>query len=382
MEHSILAPSNAGVWVKCPGSIKVTPHGLTQDPDSGLEGEASHFIASQQLLHPGQSPVLGAQSPEGTIITEEMAEAAEVYVQDVESVGLAKGVQNLGGVEQRVTAPTIHKEVFGTVDAWTFHPHTRTLYVWDYKYGWGLVEAFENWQLVCYAVGLLDMLRQARGVVDLDVTVKMRVAQPRPYHAEGPVREWSINGGDLRAYANLLAHAAAAALGPDPDITSGKQCRYCLGRSVCPVAREAALHAVDLTEKAAVLDLPVEAVGNEYAVLLRAQKAIEYRVTGLAAQLTAQIKDGKAVPGWCLEPGRGKKVWKVPPEKVLALGKAFGADFEKPADTITPSQAKKMKGVDAGMVEAYTRSEDGAKKLTPFDKTLAAKAFKPQKTKE
>lgn len=376
-KHSKLAPSSAATWVKCPGSIIVAPQGPESDPDTGREGDAAHWVATDRLNGVELGFALGVRHPNGVVITEEIANHAEVYVQDVLDTVHRWYGDNHARAEKTVRIARIHSNCYGTVDAWAFDHTTNTLYIWDFKYGWGLVEVYENWQLICYAIGLINQFVD-RGIYDTDITIKMRIVQPRPYHRDGPIREWSVPAVELRAYGNMLYNAATKALGSDPQVVSGSHCRYCTGRSICPAARKATLHAIDLTEKATVDSLPEEALGFEFQMLQRAKEMIDHRITGLEVLMKTKILAGTNIPGWCVEPGTGRRAWKESVNNVVNLGQLMGLDLKKPIEVITPSQAKGLKGADKALIDSQSEVEQTAFKLIPIEKSAAYVAFKKE----
>ena len=374
-KDSKIAPSSAATWVKCPGSVVVAPQGPESGSDSGREGDAAHWVAAGLLA--GQ--LWQDAAPNGVIITDKIVGHVALYVGDVQgTLGSMEGFSTPGvGCEDSINIARIHPQCFGSVDFWVFNPDTNTLYLWDFKYGWGLIEVFENWQLICYALGLVDYLTGGN-LFDTDITVVMRIVQPRPYHRDGPIREWSVPAVELRGYGNRLYNAAAEALGSNPRIVSGSHCRYCAGRSICPAARQATLFAIDLTEKATVDSLPVEALGFEFQMLQRAKEMIDHRITGLEALIKTKILAGTNVPGWCIEPGTGKRVWKESVKNVIALGQVMGIDLEKPKAAITPSQAKLLKGANEALINSQSEVERTAFKLIPVEKSVAYAAFKKE----
>lgn len=77
--HSILAPSGAERWVNCTGSVELCRQFPERDDSpAAREGEAAHWVASEALS--GRSVAVGALAPNGTAITAEMIEGAELYV--------------------------------------------------------------------------------------------------------------------------------------------------------------------------------------------------------------------------------------------------------------------------------------------------------------
>ena len=313
----------------------------------------------------GAEPAIGQSTPNGIILTADHIDYARVYTHDIRTTMPPDTL----AVEAPVKAvERIHPESWGSVDCYAYNAKARILYVWDYKYGYGLVEAFENWQLINYTVGILDSL----GVQDDRVTVRMTVIQPRAPHPEGPIRRWVVKGSDLRPHANQLHAAAHEALGPNPAIRSGDHCKNCTARHACPAAHKAALFAVDVTDRAEPYELDEAAIGLQLTVLKRAAKAIECRLTALETQAEGKIRAGGMIPGWAMERGAaGKLAWTKPDGEVLALGNLLGIELSKP---MTPTQAGKA-GLPKELIEVYATRSPGALKLVKASTTLAAKIF-------
>lgn len=356
--HSVLSPSSADRWVHCPGSVSLSA--LFPD-DSGAaaeEGTAAHWVGSEVLEGRGGDPFVGRTAPNSVIITEEIEDAAKVYVQHVRSIA-SRGQKLM--VERTIPIAPIHAECFGTFDC-AFWNGPKELHIWDLKYGYGIVEPRDNWQLICYAAGLLEGLS---GIEDQTVQVNLHIVQPRPYHANGPVRTWSVAASDLRGKINKLAHAAALALGGNPETVSGPHCKYCRARHVCASAQKMALWATEYTESARVEELSPDALAIEIRTLQRAAEAITYRLTGLEAQGKALIKSGAVLPGFALQNGNGRQDWSVPLQEVFAMGDLLGVDLRKTA-AITPTQAKKAGLAEEVIATLSARSASEAK-LVPFD---------------
>lgn len=342
-----------------------------QDEAEGVEGTACHFLGSEALLGRPMLPV-GATAPNGVILVEEVVEAATVYIEAVREA--AGGLPLV--VEHPVAIPTVHPECWGTGDCWWYNPARKELHVADLKYGWAIVEAEGNWQLCCYALGAMEIIRPgdiAPGIFDQDLTIVFHIIQPRPFHILGAVREWRTTGGELRGYANRLAHSAAAALGASPTTQTGKHCRYCRARHACPAAQKMALAAMEYAELAIPEEMDANALAIELRALRRAADAIEYRKTAVEAQIVAVIERGDFVPGWSVERGQGRAIWSKPAEEIFMLGELMGVDLRKEPVPITVAQAKKK--LPPEVVKAYSSIPLSGAKLVPTENTIAARVF-------
>lgn len=358
--HSPLAPSSAYRWVFCEGSVALeAAYPETEEDESAAEGTAAHHAGAEMLL--GREP--GTVAPNGVVLTEEMLDGAQMWVDDVRSIGApATELQ----VEQRVYMPRIHAQAYGTPDTWLFVPTTGTVYVWDFKFGHGVVEHFENWQLIAYVCGILDLLGiDERN--DEHIWCDLRVVQPRAYHREGRVRSWRVRASDLRGYFNRLNLAAHAAMRPGAATRTGSYCLHCNAAANCETLRKAVTHAADWLGGSSPEELPARAAGEEMELLEHLATLVKARRTARTADLSARLRRGEGVPGWCLENTTGAKAWKPEDKgKVIMLGALLGLELAKEPAPITPTQAlalAKKKGVDAGVIFDYAHNPSTGQKL-------------------
>lgn len=364
--HSPLAPSSAYRWQPCPGSVSLEArYPETKETEAAAEGTASHHAGSEELL--GRPVAVGDLAPNGVILTEEMIEGASMWTTDVLTVCIATGtpLEELQ-VEQRVAMPRIHPEAFGTPDTWLYVPSAGTLYVWDYKFGHGIVEHVENWQLIAYTCGILDLLG-IDGRNDQDLWVDMRVVQPRAYHRDGRVRSWRVKACDLRGYFNKLHAAAHEAMGAHPHTLSGPHCLHCQAAAHCPTLKRATWAAVDFVGGSAPESLDADSAAYELGLLEHVQVLVKARLQGREADVTARLKRGEVVADWCLESTYGREGWKEGDEaNVIAAGDYCGVNLRKPEAAVTPKQAIALaakKGVDASVIYAYSHTPRTGVKL-------------------
>ena len=147
-----LRPSAAATWVVCHGYAAMRaayPEAPDEaDNDVREDGIACHWLAAE-LFHK-RYPALDSISPNGRVLTEEMFDAADLYL-DVLNSWPGVGVT----VEQQINCSAIYEGMVGTPDACAYNPTLRTLYVGDLKFGFRFVEVWENWQLIVYAWSLI-----------------------------------------------------------------------------------------------------------------------------------------------------------------------------------------------------------------------------------
>lgn len=357
-DHAIIAPSSLARTVQCPGSVVMQQRYPEADGPEALEGQAAHWVL-EQMLH-GQTCAVGQVAPNGCVVTDEMIEGADLFI---ESVPADAGPAN---VEQKVICGAIH-ECWGTPD-WFARLSHRRVQIRDYKFGHGYVEAYQNWQGVAYASGVLGeyLLHQTD-----DCIVEFIIVQPRNYHPAGPVRKWSVTVDDLKGYWLGADRAAREALGDSPTLRVGPECKHCTARHACPTLASAALDALDDAGKSVPLDLKTPEAAAELRRLDYAAQLLDARRSGLEQQLLRAASLGEPVPYFHVEHGNGREEWAVPAEQVLALGGLYGVDLAAPREPITPFQARK-KGVD---VPGFSKRQSGAAKLVADSPHQAAKIF-------
>ena len=386
--HAILAPSGAPIWGHCSGTIAASEG----RPDiSGPEaeiGDAAHWVVSECLeawKHVVPLGLLSAEeyvgqvAPNGLRITDDMAEGAQVMVDDVIDVaGKAFALQTLM-VEHRVHAPQIHPENWGTLDAALWLPKGGHLYLWDYKNGHRENRAEGNLQLIDYVAGLVNEL-QLNGIADEHITLHLRIVQPFSYKAAGPVDEWIGKLSDLRGYFNQLSVKAHEALGPSPKLTTGLWCRDCPAVGDCLAARKAGYRLIDYANQPYAMDEMNGAdLATERLILSDGIKAAAARLEAIEDDIRHRVQNGDTSTGLVLETTPGNLDWTVEPAVAVAFASQFGVDVSK-AGAKTPTQTiaatpKEMRPAMQEAIKAVTRRKQGGLKLTNAGDTKASRAF-------
>lgn len=372
MPHAPIAPSSMGVTVYCAGSVGMQAQYPQEATDDSKAGDAAHWVGSTVLdafkVAPGMiaEHLIGSFDPAGTCITDEMAEAADVYITECLSLGAPPAAMN---VEARVQCHRVHPTLnWGTVDFWA--RVGNTIYIKDFKFGHGFVDEYECWQNLDYAAGILDELG-IDGIQDRNMWIEMTIVQPR-YYSASPVRTWRILAADLRAYVNIMSYQAHKALMPDAECVSGPHCKNCTARRACPAARQSMYWAMQVSTEAVPVNLPAAAVGVELSYIQRAIKALEYQETALLEYAEALIAKSEVVPGYARVPTSGQRRWNLDDSTMIMIGEATGNDLRS-TKTITPAQAEKI-GIDESFIKAQT-NRPSSMKLKRLSKNSVKKVF-------
>jgi hypothetical protein len=373
-----IRPSAAWIWGTggCRGYAQMVAlypdiPGITNDTVRE-EGIAGHWVVHKM----GQGFIVpeGTLSPNGVEVDDDMLDGAAVYLDDLRTRSGGHPVY----METTLAARWIHEQCGGTPDAWSWNPVTRTLTVWDYKYGFRYVDAFENPQPVIYVSAVLDHLHQTGVIVldgysEQDITVDIVIVQPRSY-GQGVVRNWKVKAAMLRPLWNVLRAAAIEVVGPNPTLRAGDHCNDCSARMACPAAQRAGLVALDIAARAVPNELTPTQAGEMLRRLIAGQQALKSMITGLEQQLLFAMGNGHQDPHWTMGYGNTKTVYVEGGEQqLMALAKVMGKDVAKPARAITPLQA--MKIMDPALVARFTTQQPGRRKLVPFTERSLKKAL-------
>jgi len=379
--HAFLAPSSAHRWSYCSGSAWMeSQFPDLQDDEARKLGTAAHWVFQFDLA--GSPLAEGSVTPNGVAVDKTMLQASAELVRDIEHKlrpYLGDAWRTALKVEKRVAIPLVHPtHNWGTPDvrAWVMTTTGWALFIWDFKYGFSVVEVFENKQLIDYAAGCLTEAKNTWPVFNDDAcAVILTVVQPRAYHADGPVRTWETSMPQLAPYFHELAMAAEEAAGPAPLCRPRPDvCHDCRARSGCKALQDTMYMGMTMAQTATPRVLSDEGLGLEAAMLTDAIELMKARLTGLEELVKARIRAGARIPHWMYGSGRGKLAWKRPDAEVIAMGEMFGLALAKPPEAITPTQAKAL-GLQEELVAAYAENVAGATKLMRDDGANVRRIF-------
>jgi hypothetical protein len=330
-----------------------------QSTDESKAGDAAHWVCSTVLdalkIAPGMvaEHLIGSFDPAGTCITDEMAEAAQVYIDECLAILGSTANVHLMNVESRVHCRRVHPtHNWGTVDFWAHLGNV--VYLRDFKFGHDYVDEYECWQNLDYAAGILDELN----VDEENTWLDMGIVQPRYYNA-APVRTWRIKASDLAQYVKVMKYQTMKALNASPGCVSGPHCKNCTARVFCPAARQSSYWAMQVATEAVPVNLPAEPLGLELEYVTRAIKALEATKSGLEEYAELLINKGQVVPGYARQSVAGQRAWLMDNKQVIQIGEACGLDLRSPKP-VTPAQAEKL-GADKHFVKAQTHRPSSMK---------------------
>lgn len=382
-DHSPIAPSSAHIWAPtegCPGWAQMSRlYPDTEESEAAMEGTAAHELAAMMVKSacrgranfPGREVTVGMTASNGTVITDEIYDGALEHATFCEKIMTQTRVFGGGniGIEQRLEAPMIHPDMFGTVDFLVRAKDTRELFITDLKFGYRVVDAFENWQLICYAMMALHHFGIAE---EYDTTVHLTIVQPRNYQ-DDTINTWTTTVEELQPFFEQIILGAHRALTDGAEVHSGPHCRYCTARHDCPAAVTAGLQLYEATTEAVPEEMDVPAMARAYTIFRRASAHITAMIIAYEEQLKAAARSGKSIPGYRAEQKMGRKEWNTDYEKILQLGEMFGVDLRQ-RKAVTPTQAE-ASGIPGDVLQSYSERHPRAVALVPDDGRKARKVF-------
>lgn len=354
--------------------------GLPPEPDTEetLEGNAADWVAKQyaagnEVVHGTPIPLPGDFK-----VDYDMIHGARMWVKTL-GYGAVSGVP--------VVCERIHPtDCGGEPDGWRWDAIEGILRLPDYKYGFGIVDVYENWQLITYASGLIDTL----GLVDAEVTIEFIIVQPRAHHKDGPVRRWKVRADKIR---HLVAHARNAAIRAIPPVSleiappiarTGPHCLHCPARVHCATFQQSISTVLQFQGVAVRSAMDPTTVGVQLSLVQDALELLQAQESALKTQAENYIRGGKRVPGFTMEPTSARLEWlpDATGAEIIALGDLLGKDLRKPPGTlnsrsgpiVTPTQAIKA-GIDAAVIGQYSARPQGAMKLARESSTEARRVF-------
>ena len=315
--HAYLSASSSDRWTHCPPSAKLNAEAQERASPYALEGTCAHNLCEYLVLD-----ALGRECQNPTenldVYNTEMQDAAESYRDFfLEQVTEAKKscADPVVCVEQRVDFSKWVPQGFGTADGLIVTD--GYLQVIDMKFGVGvLVDAKENTQLSCYALGGIDLYD---GLYDIQ-KIRLTIFQPRREHYD----TWDTTKGELLSWAeNTLAPAAMLAMKGEGEFAAGDHCRFCKVKDTCRTRAEYYLSMVGDAFKE-----PETLTVYEIASLLPKLPGFISWADDLKEYALRQAITGTKFPGFKVVEGRSNRRYSDEEQAIAAVSKAGFDPFE------------------------------------------------------
>lgn len=259
--HAFLSPSASHRWLNCPPSAKLCAALPDQTSPYAAQGTDAHELCAYLV-----EKALGRDVKDPTeslsFYDAEMQTCAEGYADFVmQEYELAKQTCPDTDVliEQKVDFSKWVEGGTGTADCILLSDGTAEII--DYKHGLGVMVSAEseefggNPQLMCYALGLIDMFD---GIYNID-TIRMAIYQPR----RDNVSICQMSKDDLMKWAEeTLAPTAILATKGEGEFKAGDHCQFCKVKATCRKRAEYNLEMAkyDFEVPATLEDHEIEAI--------------------------------------------------------------------------------------------------------------------------
>lgn len=225
--HAVLSASSSKMWIACPPAARLNAASADTSSEYAQQGSEAHQLAEFKVKHSlGDNVKDPTESL--TYFDNEMAECTDSYaLYMTEQIEKAKQhcKDPIVLIEQRVDFSKWIPGGFGTADAIIVSDDVLTII--DLKYGLGiLVDAEKNSQMMCYALGALQLFD---GIYDIE-KVSMTIFQPRREH----ISTYEVSKKELFDWADtILKPAALLASKGEGEFKAGEHCRFCKVKAAC-----------------------------------------------------------------------------------------------------------------------------------------------------
>ena len=364
--HAILSASSSERWLRCPPSARLSESYSDKGSDYAAEGTDAHALCEYKLR---QALGMEAEDPAENLswFNEEMDDCATSYAAYVlEQVETAKQTcaDPIVLIEQRVDFSRWVESGFGTADCIIISDDT--LKIIDYKHGRGImVEANENTQMMCYALGALELFD---GIYDIN-TLEMIIYQPR----RDNVSTYSISKDDLNRWADeVLKPTADLAFAGDGNFLCGEWCGFCKAKYDCRARAEANMELARYEFK-----LPPLLEDDEVESILARMDDLVAWASDIKEYALQQAISGKEWSGWKLVEGRSNRRYTNETAVAEAVNTAGLDPYERKVLGVTAMQKLLGKSRFDELLAVYIEKPQGKPTLVPeSDKRLAMNTAK------
>lgn len=317
LAHAVLGASSMYRWSACPGSVRVSKGIRSASSVYAQEGTAAHALGTVYLadwkMHGNRA--------------RPMAE----YVGRILNSGDFPGADSIVPIEEDMLEAV--KVYTDHIAALLASVQPGEMHVVDYKHGAGIpVEVTDNPQLRYYGLGALvtvpvsdgkQLLLEHRfdlssvypgcfGTADAVVVgaghpskITLHIVQPRCNHADGPIRQETLDAVDLLDFRADLVNFAKATENENAVLLAGDHCRFCPGAAVCPELHKKATEVAKLEFSAA---LPYDPATLRTA--LDSRDILKAWLKALDEFAYREAEAGRCPPDYKLVAKRATRKWK------------------------------------------------------------------------
>lgn len=352
--HAILSASSSDRWLHCPPSARLCESYDDKGSDYAAEGTDAHALCEYKLRL-----ALGMDATDPTEnltwFNEEMSDCATGYAAYVlEQVEAAKQTcaDPVVMIEQRVDFSRWVASGFGTADCLIIAD--GTLKIIDYKHGRGImVDATENPQMQCYALGALELFD---GIYDI-VIVHMTIYQPR----RDNISTYELSKDELYRWADeVLKPTADLAFAGDGNFLCGEWCGFCKAKHDCRARADANMELARYDFK-----LPPLLTDEDIEDILSKVDDLVAWAADIKEYALQQAISGKDWTGYKLVEGRSNRRYTNETVVADAVSRAGFDPYERKILSVTAMQKLLGKSRFDELLAAYIEKPQGKPTLVP-----------------
>lgn len=353
-KHALLSASSSHRWLECPPSAKLCSEQEDRASPYAQQGTDCHelcaYLVEKSLGRDVQDPTENLD-----YYDQEMQDCAESYRDYVmEQIEVAKqhcpDLQVL--IEQRLDFSRWVENGFGTGDAVIVAD--EVLQIIDYKHGLGvLVSAEKNPQMMCYALGALELFD---GLYDIS-KISMTIFQPRREN----VSTYTMTKEELLAWADeVLKPTAELAYEGKGEFKAGEHCQFCKVKATC---RKRAEYNLELARYD--FEMPATLEDTEIAAILPRVDDLVAWATDLKEYALQQALSGTHYEGFKVVEGRANRKYSDEAAVASAAENAGYDPYEKKLLGITAMTALMGKKKFEEVLGSFITKPQGKPALVP-----------------
>ena len=317
-DHAILSPSASNIWLRCTRAPRMCETIPDQQTDYARQGTQAHTLCQYKLEKALGYEVKDPRA-ELDLLDEEMESCSDDYVQFVMQL-LTDMRQTCSDpvilIEQRLDFSEWVTEGFGYGDC--ILVADGAMHVIDFKYGEGvLVDARDNSQMMCYALGAINLLDN---LYDIS-SVSMTIFQPRREN----VSTWTQDKFELFGWADsVLKPAADLAYKGEGTFCAGEHCRFCRARATCRARAEYNLELARYD-----FAMPDTLEDDEISAILSKIDSLTSWAADIREYALTQALSGKHFEGFKVVNGRSVRKYTSETDVAKAVSDAGFDPFER-----------------------------------------------------
>lgn len=280
-------------------------------------------------------------------------------------------IRERGGVIEAEKFVRLSDRVAGTMDC-AADLLGDTLFVDDLKYGFRIVEAKDNKQLLCYAAALLALMK-AHGRQGLRF-VQVGIYQPRGFHRLGIYRTHVYTVQEVEQWGAWLIERAEQCHQPNPIATPGPWCLDCGGALECEALSHSVWAGFEVVRSAHMANPSGEDLARKLKALKQIKKMTDALVSATEAEAAARLNENKFVPGYSVERKLGPRKISVSPDLFKVI---TGVDPRDPEKMLSLAALKRL-GVKEAQLKNLTKRVETDLKLVETSEDAIASQFKKE----